>query len=181
VNNKLIFRRSRLFVTTILWASVQPQWHLVWSKVEVRAYCIMSEDWWLVVRHTNSLFFFFFSYSYSVLSFSSTLTLWSEVIDSELITVWTVKQYLYKENVCLVGSALHARVMAKLFPKLKLVSFLAVLLLCQFGYVACQPTDSSDSPLLPADEGTHARYTFPSVYISFSYYIQKKEENLLIC
>jgi len=66
----------------------------------------------------------------------------------------------------------------KLFPKL--VSSLAVLLLCQFGYVACQSTGFSDSRL-PADEGTHARYTFPSTYISFSSYIQKKEENLFIC
>jgi hypothetical protein len=64
----------------------------------------------------------------------------------------------------------------KLFPKL--VSSLSVLLLCQFGYVACKATDFSDSPQLPDDEGTHARYTFPSTYISFSYYIHKKEENL---
>jgi len=73
-------------------------------------------------------------------------------------------------------------VMAKLYLKLfpKLVSSLAVLLLCQFGYVACQSTGFSDSRL-PADEGTHARYTFPSTYISFSYYIQNKEENLFIC
>ncbi|KAG6744525.1 hypothetical protein POTOM_051161 [Populus tomentosa] len=42
--------------------------------------------------------------------------------------------------------------MAKLFPKL--VSFLAVLLLCQFGYVVCQSTNSSDSPQLPPDEET---------------------------
>jgi hypothetical protein len=34
---------------------------------------------------------------------------------------------------------------------------------------------------LPDGEGTHARYTFPSTYISFSYYIQNKEENLFIC
>jgi hypothetical protein len=68
-----------------------------------------------------------------------------------------------------------AKLHLKLFPKL--VSSLAVLLLCQFGYVACQPTGFSDSRL-PADEGTHARYTFPSTYISFSYYIHKKEENL---
>nr|XP_034897522.1 LRR receptor-like serine/threonine-protein kinase GSO1 [Populus alba] len=40
--------------------------------------------------------------------------------------------------------------MAKLFPKL--VSFIAVLLLCQFGYVVCQSTNSSDSPQLPEDE-----------------------------
>ncbi|KAL3568804.1 hypothetical protein D5086_028694 [Populus alba] len=41
--------------------------------------------------------------------------------------------------------------MAKLFPKL--VCFLAVLLLCQFGYVACQSTNSSDrNATLPADE-----------------------------
>ncbi|KAL3568801.1 hypothetical protein D5086_028691, partial [Populus alba] len=43
--------------------------------------------------------------------------------------------------------------MAKLFPKL--VSFLAVLLLCQFGYVACQPTGvfiPSRKATLPADE-----------------------------
>ncbi|KAG6743521.1 hypothetical protein POTOM_052220 [Populus tomentosa] len=43
--------------------------------------------------------------------------------------------------------------MAKLFPKL--VSFLAVLLLCQFGYVACQPTNPSDrNATLPPDEAT---------------------------
>jgi hypothetical protein len=80
-----------------------------------------------------------------------------------------------------MGSALQAKVvMAKLFPKL--VSSLAVLLLlCQFGYVACQPTGFSNSSRLPDGEGTHARYTFPSTYISFSNYIQKKEENLFIC
>jgi hypothetical protein len=75
-----------------------------------------------------------------------------------------------------MGSALQAKVvMAKLFPKL--VSSLAVLLLlCQFGYVACQPTGfSNSSRYLPDGEGTHARY------ISFSNYIQKKEENLFIC
>ncbi|XP_024466408.2 LRR receptor-like serine/threonine-protein kinase GSO2 [Populus trichocarpa] len=42
-----------------------------------------------------------------------------------------------------------AKLYLKLFPKL--VSSLAVLLLCQFGYVACQPTGFSDSRL-PADE-----------------------------
>ncbi|KAJ6870102.1 hypothetical protein NC652_035876 [Populus alba x Populus x berolinensis] len=45
--------------------------------------------------------------------------------------------------------------MAKLFPKL--VSFLAVLLLCQFGYVACQPTGlfiPSRNARLPPDEET---------------------------
>ncbi|KAL3568789.1 hypothetical protein D5086_028679 [Populus alba] len=43
--------------------------------------------------------------------------------------------------------------MAKLFPKL--VSFLAVLLLCQFGYVACQSTNPSDrNATLPEDEAT---------------------------
>jgi hypothetical protein len=55
-----------------------------------------------------------------------------------------------------------AKLYLKLFPKL--VSSLAVLLLCQFGYVACQSTGFSDSRL-PADEGTHARYTFPSTYV----------------
>ncbi|XP_061955060.1 probable LRR receptor-like serine/threonine-protein kinase At1g53430 isoform X3 [Populus nigra] len=44
--------------------------------------------------------------------------------------------------------------MAKLFPKL--VSFLAVLLLCQFGYVACQPTmklkSTSRNATLPEGE-----------------------------
>ncbi|KAH8486059.1 hypothetical protein H0E87_027503 [Populus deltoides] len=42
-----------------------------------------------------------------------------------------------------------AKLYLKLFPKL--VSSLAVLLLCQFGYVACQSTGFSDSRL-PADE-----------------------------
>jgi len=70
----------------------------------------------------------------------------------------------------------------KLFPKL--VSSLAVLLLlCQFGYVACQPTGvyiPSRNATLPDDEGTHARYTFPSTYISFSYYIQKKRKKICL-
>jgi len=68
-----------------------------------------------------------------------------------------------------------AKLYLKLFPKL--VSSLAVLLLCQFGYVACQPTGvyiPSRNATLPADEGTHARYTFPSTYISFSLYTRKK-------
>ncbi|KAH8485954.1 hypothetical protein H0E87_027407 [Populus deltoides] len=42
-----------------------------------------------------------------------------------------------------------AKLHLKLFPKL--VSSLAVLLLCQFGYVVCQSTGFSDSRL-PADE-----------------------------
>jgi hypothetical protein len=66
-----------------------------------------------------------------------------------------------------------AKLYLKLFPKL--VSSLAVLLLCQFGYVACQSTGFSDSRL-PEREGTHARYTFPSTYLSFSNYIQKKRK-----
>jgi len=69
-----------------------------------------------------------------------------------------------------VGSALQAKVvMAKLFPKL--VSSLAVLLLlCQFGYVACQSTDFSDRSLFPEDEGAqdilfHLHiYPFPTIY-----------------
>jgi len=77
-----------------------------------------------------------------------------------------------------MGSALQAKVvMAKLFPKL--VSSLAVLLLlCQFGYVACQSKNSSDSPLLPEGEGTHD--ILFHIYI-YSLYIHKKEENLFIC
>ncbi|KAL9373365.1 hypothetical protein Peur_032985 [Populus x canadensis] len=43
-----------------------------------------------------------------------------------------------------------AKLYLKLFPKL--VSSLAVLLLCQFGYVVCKATDFSDSSRLPADE-----------------------------
>jgi len=63
--------------------------------------------------------------------------------------------------------------MAKLYLNklfLKLVSSLAVLLLCQFGYVVCQSTNSSDSPLLPEGEGTHDillhlhMYPFPTIY-----------------
>ena len=72
-----------------------------------------------------------------------------------------------------MGSALQAKVvMAKLFPKL--VSFLAVLLLCQFGYVACQPTmklkSTSRNASLPEGEGTqdilfHLHiYPFPTIY-----------------
>jgi hypothetical protein len=44
--------------------------------------------------------------------------------------------------------ALQVKVMAKLYLKLfpKLVSSLAVLLLCQFGYVACKATNLYDMP-----------------------------------
>ncbi|KAI5559917.1 hypothetical protein BDE02_16G010200 [Populus trichocarpa] len=50
--------------------------------------------------------------------------------------------------------------MAKLFPKL--VSSLAVLLLlCQFGYVACQPTGfSNSSRYLPDGEGIKCNCTY---------------------
>ena len=71
-----------------------------------------------------------------------------------------------------MGSALQAKVvMAKLFPKL--VSSLAVLLLllCQFDYVACQPTGFSDSRL-PADEGTH---DILSIYIYILFLLYTKE------
>ncbi|XP_061970000.1 probable LRR receptor-like serine/threonine-protein kinase At1g53420 isoform X2 [Populus nigra] len=44
-----------------------------------------------------------------------------------------------------------AKLYLKLFPKL--VSSLAVLLLCQFGYVVCIATNFSDSSRLPVDEG----------------------------
>jgi hypothetical protein len=68
-----------------------------------------------------------------------------------------------------MGSALQAKVvMAKLFPKL--VSSLAVLLLlCQFGYVACQSKNSSDSPLLPEGEGTHDILFHIYIYIFLVY------------
>jgi len=80
----------------------------------------------------------------------------------------------------LQAKVVMAKLHLKLFPKL--VSSLAVLLLlCQFGYVACQPTGfSNSSRYLPDGEGTHARYTFPSTYISFSYYIQKKRKKICL-
>jgi hypothetical protein len=62
-----------------------------------------------------------------------------------------------------------AKLYLKLFPKL--VSSLAVLLLCQFGYVACQPTGFSDSRL-PADEGTH---DILSIYIYILFLLYTKE------
>jgi hypothetical protein len=69
-----------------------------------------------------------------------------------------------------MGSALHAKVvMAKLFPKL--VSSLAVLLLlCQFGYVACQPTGfSNSSRYLPDGEGTHIFSLSKQILLSFRF------------
>ncbi|KAH8520564.1 hypothetical protein H0E87_001854, partial [Populus deltoides] len=44
-----------------------------------------------------------------------------------------------------------AKLYLKIFPKL--VSSLAVLLLCQFGYVVCKAKHFSDSSRLPVDEG----------------------------
>jgi len=67
----------------------------------------------------------------------------------------------------LQAKVVMAKLHLKLFPKL--VSSLAVLLLCQFGYVVCQSTGFSDSRL-PADEGTHDIlfhlhiYPFPTIY-----------------
>jgi len=60
--------------------------------------------------------------------------------------------YEQKGHFCVdfMHVALQAKVVTaklylnKLFPKL--VSSLAVLLLCQFGYVACQPTNLYDMP-----------------------------------
>jgi len=61
-----------------------------------------------------------------------------------------------------------AKLYLKIFPKL--VSSLAVLLLCQFGYVVCKAKHFSDSSRLPADEGTQdilfhlLIYPFPTIY-----------------